>query len=80
MNPRALLITQCLQNDFVQPVGRFDPIPNKLHIGHEEARRLMGDDPAHGPVAHLMCWANRESNEELQIVHIRDWHDPSDPA
>ena len=46
----ALLITQCLQKDFVQPVGRYDALPNSLHVGYEEARRLMGDKPAEGPV------------------------------
>lgn len=76
----SLLITQCLQNDFVQPVGRFDPLPNKLHIGHEEARRLMGDHPAEGPVARTIDWANKQDAARLAIIHIRDWHDPKDPA
>jgi hypothetical protein len=32
-----------LQHDFVTPVGRYDRLPKLLHIGFEEARRLMGD-------------------------------------
>lgn len=80
MSAPALLITQCLQNDFVQPIGRFDPVPNKLHVGHSEARRLLGEDPAHGPVARLMSWAHAQPREVLAIVHIRDWHDPDDAA
>jgi hypothetical protein len=44
----AILITQCLQNDFVQPLGRHDPITNRLHVGYDEARRLMGDTPDEG--------------------------------
>ena len=42
----ALLFTQCLQNDFVKPIGRFEPLPNRLHVGYAEALRLMGEDPA----------------------------------
>ena len=42
----GVLITQCLQNDFVKPLAPYTPLPNLLHVGHEEARRLMGDDPA----------------------------------
>lgn len=80
MTAPALLITQCLQNDFVQPIGRYDPVPNKLHVGHSEARRLLGEDPAHGPVARLMRWAHEMPATALQLVHIRDWHDADDPA
>ena len=47
----GVLITQCLQNDFVKPLAPYTPLPNLLHVGHDEARRLMGDDPAEGPVA-----------------------------
>ena len=75
----SLLVTQCLQNDFVRPLPRFAELPNQLHIGHAEARRLLGDDPTTGPVARIMRWAYGRSADELAIVHIRDWHDPSDP-
>ncbi len=78
--PDALLITQCLQNDFVQPLGRYDELPNTLHVGHDEALRLMGPDPAHGPVAATMRWALRQPDDELAMIHIRDWHDPNDPG
>lgn len=74
----AILITQCLQNDFVKPLGRFEPVPNVLHIGFEEARRLMGDDPQEGPVAVMMRWAYQQPAGLLRILHIRDWHDPDD--
>jgi protein-tyrosine phosphatase len=76
----SLLLTQCLQNDFVQPIGAYDSIPNALHVGHHEARRLMSEDPADGPVAHVMRWAHAQPDERLRLVHIRDWHDPHDPA
>jgi protein-tyrosine phosphatase/nicotinamidase-related amidase len=76
----GVLITQCLQNDFVKPLAPYTPLPNLLHVGHEEARRLMGDDPAEGPIARFLTWALTQPDERLQVVHIRDWHDPTDPA
>ncbi|MCD6066283.1 MAG: isochorismatase family protein [Bacteroidetes bacterium] len=74
----AILITQCLQNDFVQPLEKYDPLPNSLHVGYREALRLVGERPADGPVSLLMRWANEQ--EDLKIIHIRDWHDANDPA
>jgi protein-tyrosine phosphatase len=75
----ALLITQCLQQDFVAPIGRYEPLPNRLHIGHAEALRLIGEDPATGPVARMMAWAYAQPDETLKLVHIRDWHEATDP-
>jgi len=75
----AILITQCLQNDFVKPIGAYDPLPNLLHIGHQEARRLMGEEPSTGPIAKTINWAYAQPASKLSIVHIRDWHDPDDP-
>jgi protein-tyrosine phosphatase/nicotinamidase-related amidase len=75
---KAILITQCLQNDFVKPLGKYDKVPNLLHIGYEEAKRLNGLDPSKGPVSKLMHWAYEQHENELDIIHIRDWHDPSD--
>lgn len=80
MTAPAALITQCLQHDFVAPIGRYDPLPNLLHIGFEEARRLMGENPGEGPVARVMRWAQREPDQRLKLIHIRDWHDASDPG
>jgi len=79
MASQSLLITQCLQNDFVKPIGRYDRMPNLLHIGHDEARRLLGDEPATGPIARIMNWAHTEGREHVRVIHIRDWHDPTDP-
>ena len=73
MSP-AILITQSLQNDFIKPIGRYDPVPSMLHIGYEETRRLMGEDPENGPIARVMKWAYALSVEEMKIIHIRDWH------
>lgn len=74
-----LLITQCLQNDFVKPIGARDPIPNQLHVGHAEARRLLGSNPAEGPVQRVMQWAYAQPDATLRVVHLRDWHDPHAP-
>lgn len=78
-NTKSILFTQCLQNDFVAPLGPWDPMPCLLHIGSSEAMRLVGDDPADGPVARFLDWAHRTPRENLEIVHVRDLHDPADP-
>ena len=75
----SILITQCLQNDFVQPIGKYEKLPNLLHIGYDEARRLMGIHDDDGPVDLFMNWANQQSDDDLEIIHIRDWHDDKDP-
>lgn len=36
----TVLITQCLQRDFVDPIGPHDPLPNLLHVGYSEAASL----------------------------------------
>lgn len=75
----SLLITQCLQNDFVKPIGRFEPIPNQLHVGHAEALRLLGENPSEGPVERVMQWAYAQPDALVRVVHVRDWHDPNAP-
>lgn len=77
--PHAIIITQSLQNDFVKPIGKYDPLPCMLHIGYEEARRLMGEDPEDGPMARIMKWAYSLPPEQMSIIHIRDSHDKRDP-
>ena len=74
----SILITPCLQNDFARPLGRYESLPKILHVGYEEALRLIGENPGEGPVAPLMQWAYRQPAEELSIIHIRDWHDSDD--
>lgn len=76
---RSILITQCLQRDYVDLVAAHEPLPNQLHVGREEALRLLGTDPAVGPVAQLVAWARAQHPEDLLVVHIRDLHDPADP-
>lgn len=75
--PRSLLICECLQNDFIAPIPPGQPPPNKLHIGREEALRIVGADPAQGPLVKALSAC--AAAEQVRIVHIRDWHDPDDP-
>ena len=79
MASKSILITQCVQNDFVKPLGKYDNLPNTLHIGHEESERLMGIDAMQGPLSKAIIWAYEQSEDELEIIHIRDWHNPDDP-
>jgi protein-tyrosine phosphatase/nicotinamidase-related amidase len=76
---KSVLITQCLQRDFIEPIEASEPLPNKLHVGREEASRLMGHEPLTGPIALIMHWARQQPEDELEILHIRDWHDDDDP-
>lgn len=76
---RALLITDCLQHDFVGPVDRFEGLPNALHVGHDESLRLLGPQTDQGPVARMLAWAHQQPDDALTVIHVRDWHDPSDP-
>ncbi len=77
--PPALLLTQCLQEDFVGALGPHEPLPNALHIGPAESLRLLGRDPAVGPLSALMHWARAQPPAALALLHIRDAHDPADP-
>ena len=54
---QSILITQCLQNDFTKLIGKFDGIPNLLHVGFEEARRLLSEKVEEGPITTVMDWA-----------------------
>ncbi|PLW96332.1 MAG: isochorismatase, partial [Marinilabiliales bacterium] len=78
--PDSILFTQCLQNDFVKPIGKYDKLPNLLHIGYEESIRLMGVNPAEGPITNTMKWAYAQSIDDLEIIHIRSWYKENDPA
>lgn len=76
---QSILITDCLQHDFVGRIGRFEGLPNRLHVGYDESLRLLGEDPLQGPVARTLAWAHRQPDSALEVIHVRDWHDPSDP-
>ncbi len=76
---KSILFTQSLQNDFVKPIGKYDKLPNLLHIGYEESIRLMGLNPAEGPVTNTMKWAYSQPEEDMDIIHIRAWYNEHDP-
>ncbi|TGK82372.1 isochorismatase family protein [Leptospira noumeaensis] len=73
----AILFTQCLQNDFASLLDKYDPLPNYLHIGYQEASRLLGEMMEEGPVFSLLDWAYETDPNKLKLIHIRDWHDPN---
>ncbi|TGK33304.1 isochorismatase family protein [Leptospira gomenensis] len=77
--PESILFTQCLQNDFVALLEKYDPLPNSLHVGYQESKRLLGEMTEYGPVHSLIEWAYSVPEDDLWIVHIRDWHDANDP-
>ena len=39
---------------------------------------MMGLTPSEGPVANTVKWAYDQSDDDLEIIHLRDWHDPED--
>lgn len=75
----SIVITECLQTDFVGLIGPHDALPNRLHVGNAESLRLLGSQPSSGPVAQFLAWARALPEDELAIVHVRDLHDPNDP-
>lgn len=81
---RYLLFTECLQNDFVAPMSAGAPLPNELHIGRAESRRLLGDPDGawaeEGPLARFLRAFQTGAGPDHTSVHIRDWHDPDDSA
>ena len=54
----TVLITQCLQRDFVDPIGPYDPLPKLLRVGYSEAARLLGPEPSAGPMAGCLAFGS----------------------
>ncbi|BDG05004.1 isochorismatase family protein [Anaeromyxobacter oryzae] len=81
---RYLLFSECLQNDFVAPMAAGAPLPSELHIGRAESRRLLGDPEGawaeEGPLARFLRAFRTGAGRDHRSIHIRDWHDPDDPA
>lgn len=75
---KSILITVCLANDMISPIEKNQPLPNDLHIGFYETTRLLGANWEKGPLISFLkaCY---KSAGDLSIIHMRDWHDPSDP-
>jgi nicotinamidase-related amidase/aminoglycoside phosphotransferase (APT) family kinase protein len=80
----TLLLSECLQHDFVGPLPAGAPLPNALHVGRAESRRLLGDPEgpwqAEGPLARFAAAWARDAGPQHHSIHVRDWHDPQDPA
>lgn len=80
---KQLLFTQSLQNDFVAPIAPGERLPNLLHVGRAESRRLLGrpdDDWQHrGPLARFLTSWRSDRGPDHHAFHLRDWHDPADP-
>jgi hypothetical protein len=68
----SVLITQCVQNDFLRPLAEGEPLPNLVHVGRLAAERLCG--PA-GALVGFLEEAHAAPPEELAIVHLVDRHD-----
>ena len=76
----SLLFTQCLQHDFLRPLAVGEPLPNLLHVGAGESRRLLGAAPGEGALAEVLAWAHGASDDVLRLFHLRDGHDANDPS
>lgn len=75
---KTILISQCLQNDFVRPIGKYDNLPNLLHVGYNESFRLIGEDINSGPLNLFMNWVNESNKTDILKIHVRDWHNKID--
>lgn len=71
--PKAILFTDCLQEDFVKLLDAGEGVPNLVHIGPEEALRLLGP---HGMLETFLRQAHSVNPSDLMIIHIGDEHDP----
>ncbi len=80
---RTLLFSECLQHDFVGPLRDTAPLPNALHVGRAESRRILGDPAGpwqeEGPLARFAAAWRGSASADHHSIHIRDWHDPDDP-
>ena len=68
-----ILITQCVQKDFVRPLAPGEPLPNLVHVGRLEADRLCGRA---GALVDFLNAAHAVDPARLAILHVVDRHDP----
>ncbi|MCC6900035.1 MAG: hypothetical protein IT377_13735 [Polyangiaceae bacterium] len=69
---QGVLITQCIQQDFVRLLGAEEPLPNLVHVGRLEAERLVG---RHGALIPFLGAAH--AAPDLAVIHVVDQHDPA---
>lgn len=67
-----LLVTECLQEDFLRPLGPGEAPETRIHPGRAAALRLMAELPA---VLGAFAAAQRRSGRHA-AVHVRDFHLP----
>eukprot|EP00033_Pygsuia_biforma_P001755 GCRY01001965.1.p1 GENE.GCRY01001965.1~~GCRY01001965.1.p1 ORF type:complete len:239 (+),score=25.90 GCRY01001965.1:224-940(+) len=78
--PLTILFTQCIQRDFIEVLEDDAELPNQLHVGHSEAKRLLGKDGEGGPVKTCLDFAGKLlSTDCFHLIHVRDWHDMHAP-
>jgi hypothetical protein len=70
---KGILITQCVQNDFVRTLAEGEALPNLVHVGRLEAERLCGSQ---GALIPFLRAAHAVPPADLAIVHVVDHHDP----
>lgn len=57
----VVLITSCLQHDFFTRFPKRKETMNRYWVGRKESERVLGLDPARGPLAQLMTWVRQLS-------------------
>jgi nicotinamidase-related amidase len=80
--PPVLLVTECLQQDFLRPLAPGEEPPCAMHVGNEGSRKLLGDDAARGPLARLLGAYGRalRASPRHSLVTVYDIHEPGNPA
>jgi hypothetical protein len=77
---KSILVTISLSNDMISRVEKDDALPNPLHIGYYESLRLLGMDWKNGPLMKFLESCYMESEKDMGIIHVRDWHSLADPS
>jgi len=68
---KTIVFTQSVQNDFIN-IDSLDS--NKIHIGADESKRVNDN-----LLSFLDACTKVVGNKNIHFVHIRDWHDDTDP-
>ena len=76
---KNILITQRLQNDYLSYLHPDANLPCVLHVGSQESQRLVGTDVKEGVITRFLKSVYNEKKHSLDIVHIIEEHNLSDP-
>ena len=81
MRERTIVLTTSCANDFISPDERF--VHNRVHVGREEAFRLLGKDENYGngplPLFLKQARAAQREGKQTDLLFCEDQHDPNDP-